>query len=230
MAGLMLELFPADAIAPSLHPGGSPRRRAAAISGAEPEVLLHVLRAEVNLAVWDRTLPQLLGPALRPLAEAAPFTAVTEDEPNTAVDALAAKLPAAAPLDLLLDIRRLATIFAAIAETGGAVRVRLEAITGPACHRWHSDAVGLRLLCTYRGPGTEWLPIAGGARAARGIDPKALPCERGQVTTGTVAILKGEGFRGNAGFGCIHRSPPAGPGERARLLLCIDEPGRIPLE
>jgi len=51
MAGLMLESFPADAIAPSLHPGGSPRRRAAAISGAEPEVLLHVLRAEVNLAV-----------------------------------------------------------------------------------------------------------------------------------------------------------------------------------
>ena len=110
------------------------------------------------------------------------------------------------------------------------MRIRLEAITGPACHRWHSDAVGLRLLCTYRGPGTEWLPIAGGARAARGIDPKALPCERGQVATGAVAILKGEGFRGNAGFGCIHRSPPAGPGERARLLLCIDEPGRIPLE
>ena len=227
MAGLMLESFPADAIAPSLHPGGSPRRRAVAISGAEPEVLLDVLRAEVNLAVWDRTLPQLLGPALRPLAEADPFTTVTEDEPNTAVDALAAKLPAAAPLDLLLDIRRLATIFA---ETGGAVRVRLEAITGPACHRWHSDAVGLRLLCTYRGPGTEWLPIAGGARAARRIDPKALPCERGQLATGAVAILKGEGFRGNAGFGCIHRSPPAGPGERARLLLCIDEPGRIPLE
>ena len=72
MAGLMLESFPADAIAPSLHPGGSPRRRAVAISGAEPEVLLDVLRAEVNLAVWDRTLPQLLGPALRPLAEAAP--------------------------------------------------------------------------------------------------------------------------------------------------------------
>lgn len=230
MAGLTLEAFPEAGIAPPLHPDAPPRQRAVAVSGAEPEVLLEVLRPEVNLAVWHRTLPDALTAGLRPLTDAAPFTAVVEDEPERAVDALAAKLPAAAPIDLLVDIHRLAPAFAAIADTGTAVRIRLEAITGPACHRWHADAVGLRLLCTYRGPGTEWLPIAGGARAARGIDPKALPCERGRVATGAAAILKGEGFPGNAGFGCIHRSPPAGPGERARLLLCIDEPGRIPLE
>jgi hypothetical protein len=230
MAGLTLEAFPDAGIAPPLHPHAPPRRRAVAVSGAEPEVLLDVLRPEVNLAVWHRALPEALTARLHPLTDAAPFTAVVEDEPERAVDALAAKLPAAAPLDLLLDIRRLALAFAAVADTGGAVRIRLEAITGPACHRWHADAVGLRLLCTYRGSGTEWLPISGGARAARGINPKALPCERGRVATGAAAILKGEGFAGNAGFGCIHRSPPAGPGERARLLLCLDEPGRIPLE
>jgi hypothetical protein len=230
MAGLMLEAFPQSGIAPPLHPGAPPRRRAVAVSGAMPEVLLDVLRPEVNLAVWHRALPAALGTAMRPLAAAAPFTAVVEDTPDAAVDALAAKLPAAAPLDLLLDIRALAAAFATVAETGGAVRIRLEAITGPACHRWHADAVGLRLLCTYRGAGTEWLPLAGGAAVARHLDPKALPCARAQVATGAVAILKGERHAGNAGFGCIHRSPPAGPGERARLLLCLDEPGRIPLE
>ncbi|WP_270936957.1 DUF1826 domain-containing protein [Falsiroseomonas oryzae] len=230
MAGLMLEALPEAGIAPPLHPDTPPRRRPVAVSGAEPEILRDVLRPEVNLAIWHRDLATALTAGLRPLADAAPFTAVAEDDPERAVEALAAKLPATAPLDLLLDICRLARTFAAIVDTGGAVRIRLEAITGPACHRWHADAVGLRLLCTYRGAGTEWLPIAGGARAARGIDPKALPCERSRVATGAAAILKGEGFRGNAGFGCIHRSPPAGPGERARLLLCLDEPGRIPLE
>jgi hypothetical protein len=229
MAGLTLETFPSDAIASPLHAGANLGRRAVAVSGAEPKVLLDVLRSEVNLAVWDRTLPATLGPALRLLTEAAPFTAVIEDTPEPAVDALAAKLPAAAPLDLLLDIRRLALLFAAITDTGEALRIRLEAIAGPACHRWHADAVGLRLLCTYRGPGTEWLPLAGGVTVARSLDPKALPDEPKRVATGAVAILKGEGFAGNAGFGCIHRSPPAGPGKRARLLLCIDEPGRIPL-
>ncbi len=230
MAGLMLEAFPGAGLAPPLHPDAPPRRRAVAVSGAEPDVLLHVLRPEVNLVVWHRVLPESLTAGLRPLTDAAPFTAVVEDEPERAVDALAAKLPASAPLGLLLDIRALAMAFAGISDTGGVVRIRLEAITGPACHRWLADAVGLRLLCTYRGPGTEWLPLAGGARTAGGLNPKALPCERGQVATGAAAILKGEGFAGNSGFGCIHRSPPAGPGERARLLLCLDEPGRIPLE
>jgi hypothetical protein len=231
MPGLMLESFPTAALAPPLH-GAAPRmrQRAICVAAAEPEVLIQVLRPEVNLAVWDRTLPGSLAPGLRALCDAAPFAAVVEGEPEGALDALAAKLPAAAPLDLLLDIRALAIAFAGIAETGGAVRIRLEAITGPGCHRWHADAVGLRLLCAYRGPGTEWLPIAGGARIARDLDPKALPCGRAQIATGAVAILKGEGYPGNAGFGCIHRSPPAGPGARTRLLLCLDEPGRIPLE
>lgn len=228
MAGLTCEVFPAAGLLPGLHPATPPRRRAVAVAAAHPEVLLDILRAEVNLAIWQRDLPASLARASRPLCDAAPFAAVAEDTPDAVLDALVAKLPAAASLDLLIDIQRLAVLFAAIADTGGTVRVRLEGISGPACHRWHADAVGLRLLCTYRGAGTEWLPMAGGGAAARELQGSALPCGRAVIATGAVAVLKGEGFPGNAGFGCIHRSPPAAPGERARLLLCIDEPGRIP--
>jgi hypothetical protein len=222
MAGLTLETFPAALRDP-------PRQGGIAISGADPEVLLDIRRPEVNLAIWDRGLPGSLAQPLRILAEGAPFSALAEDLPEVAVDRLAAQLPRSAPLDLLLDIRALAVAFAAIAETGGAVRVRLDAIDDDGCHRWHADAVGLRLLCTYRGPGTEWLPLEGGAVLARGLDPDALPCAPARIATGAAALLKGEAHPGNARLGCIHRSPPAGPGARARLLLCIDEPGRIPL-
>jgi hypothetical protein len=229
MAGLSCEAFPEAGLLPGLHPAAPARRRAVAVSAAYPEVLLDILRPEVNLAIWHRALPASMASAARPLFDAAPFTAVAEDEPEAALGALVAKLPVAPPLDLLLDIQRLAVLFAAVADADSAVQIRLEGITGPACHRWHADAVGLRLLCTYRGAGTEWLPLAGGAAAARDLPGAGLPCGRATIATGAVAILKGEGFRGNAGFGCIHRSPPAAPGERARLLLCIDEPGRIPL-
>lgn len=218
MPGLTLEAFPV----------ASPPRPVA-VSGAEPEVLLDILRPEANLVVWHRDLDPALAARLRALAEAAPFTALAEGEPDTAVEALAEQLPLAAPVDLLLDIRSLAVVFGRLADTDGAVCIRLEAIDDEGCHRWHADAVGLRLLCTYHGAGTEWLPLAGGAQAARGLDPQAPPCERAQVATGAVAILKGEGHPGNAGSGCIHRSPPASPGAGARLLLCLDEPGRIPL-
>jgi len=226
----MLESFSEQGIAPPIHPGGAVRPRGVAVASSEAEILLDILRSHSNLAIWDRDLPAGFTASLKPLVAAAPFTAVVEDTPEAAVDLLDTRLPHPAPLDLLFDIRRLAMTFAVLADCDGPVRIRLEAITGPACHRWHADAVGLRLLCSYWGTGTEWLPLVGGALAARALKADALPCEASQIATGAVAILKSEGYPGDAGFGCIHRSPPTGPGERARLLLCIDEPGRIPLE
>ncbi|MBR0663385.1 DUF1826 domain-containing protein [Roseomonas hellenica] len=225
MSGLLLESFPAASVSPGAE---VPTWRCGAASSADPDVLIGILRPENNLAIWHRDIPDALSRALAALAAEAPFTATAEDAPDQAVDALAGALPRPAPLDLLLDIRRLAVAFAAIADTGGDVRIRLEGIAGRACHRWHADAVGLRLLCTYRGAGTEWLPLAGGAPVARSLDDPALPVMR--IPRGAVAILKGEGHPGNAGAGCIHRSPRVGFRAGPRLLLCLDAPGRIPLE
>lgn len=52
----------------------------------------------------------------------------------------------------------------------------------------------VRLLCTYAGPGTEWLP------------------------PGWVALLRGERAR-PAGGGLVHRSPDS---DAPRLVLVID--------
>lgn len=233
MAGLILETFaeagPGAGPTPPRWPNAALPRQGVAVSAAAPEVLLDILRSEVNLAIWHRDLSAAFSASLAPLLTAAPFTAAAEDTPDAALDALVALLPAAPPLALVSDISALAFAFVAIADVP-ALRIRLEAITGPACHRWHADAIGLRLLCTYRGPGTEWLALSGGARAARDLDADVPPCMPVRLATGAVAILMGEAHPGNAGWGCIHRSPPAGPGARARLLLCFDEPGRIPLE
>ena len=42
-----------------------------------------------------------------------------------------------------------------------------------------------------------------------------------QIVSGEVALLKGEKWHGNEGFGLIHRSPQLAPGER-RLILTLD--------
>lgn len=230
MAGLSREIVASAGSSPGDDPAVHLQRCTAAVTSADAAVLLDIRRPEVNLAIWRRHLPDDLTNAVKSLCDVAPFAGVAEDTPEAALDALVATLPTAVPPNLLIDIERLAITFVAIARTGGAIRLRLEAITGPACHRWHADAVGLRLLCTYRGAGTEWLPMTGGAAAARCLVADALPSSPRRIATGAVALLKGEGFPGNTGFGCIHRSPPTRPGRRARLLLCIDEPGRIPLE
>lgn len=42
-----------------------------------------------------------------------------------------------------------------------------------------------------------------------------------KIGSGEVALLKGEKWHGNEGFGLIHRSPHLDPGER-RLILTLD--------
>lgn len=227
MTALCIETFPPTALAPppqnTSEPDGLPIS-CVAIAARHPAVLAAIHRPEVNLAVWDRDLPpSLTGNALDRLMRAAPFTAIAEGAPREIGPLLSAHLPAAAPADLRGDITDLALFFAALDNEAKAVRVRLEALTHDGCCRWHADAIGLRLLCTYRGPGTKWLPLGGGAATARSIGRGAPPCAAGELPTGAVAILKGEGHPGNQGAGCIHRSPQAGPGEQARLLLCIDQ-------
>ena len=186
---------------------------------------MDILRPEMNLAIWDRRMPASLNRYLSRLASQAPFSVVVEDRIDRALQVLADRIPAGVVPDFMIDIRLLASAFATIAYTGGIVRVRLEAVTDQTCPRWHADAVGFRLLCTYRGSGTEWLPMAGGAAVARRLDSAALPCPPLRLATGAVAILKGEKHPDGEGSGCIHRSPAAG---QARLLLCLDEPDQFP--
>lgn len=219
MLGLCVDTFPALASRTGELP-----TCAVATSSADPAVLTRIHQPEVNLAIWHRDLPPTLrSAALAPLMAAAPFTVIVVGAPEEIADRLAAALPSPVPADLLLDLADLAAVFMLLDRGRSRVRLRLEALVHDGCSRWHADAVGLRLLCTYRGAGTQWLPLLGGASAARSLNGETPALPVGQLPIGAIAVLKGERYPDNAGNGCIHRSPPAGPGQRARLLLCIDQ-------
>lgn len=99
-----------------------------------------------------------------------------------------------------------------------AVGVRLEALDRAMCPGWHSDRTGIRLLCTYRGPGTEWLDDTGIDRGRlRALQPMP-PSDRAAAFD--IVLLKGSLWQGNAGRGAIHRSPA--PRDGIRYLLALD--------
>jgi hypothetical protein len=112
------------------------------------------------------------------------------------------------------------------------VGVRLEVIAQAMCPRFHVDRVGIRLLCTYRGPGTEWLDdshadrsrLAG--RVNRGTDEEsglilhASAVQR--VAPFAVVLLKGSLWQGNGKRGVIHRSPIVPASSAPRVLLALD--------
>jgi hypothetical protein len=206
----LCEVFPPEAGMVSNAP-----RRACAAASTDDAVLLEILRPEVALALWLRPEPDGWRKLTAPLLAAAPFRAACEDAPDAAVDGVLAALGHPVPVALAADMARLASIFAAI--TGHKMaRVRLDGVTHDSCRRFHTDAIGLRLLCTYGGEGTQWTMCGPECRAPH------------QAPACSVALLKGSRHEPPPPDGCLHRSPPVSrlpENRRARILLCIDEPG-----
>lgn len=178
----------------------------------------------------DRTEPTLL---IAPpetdwrtvLADSVPVLVLTRPSPVGAQSALEAvedssrlagtpdELKAALhylPPALAADIDDLVRRFAAL--TGKlTIRLRLEAVEGDACRKFHADYTDIRLVTTYAGPGT---------------DIRQTPAEDAPVTrigTGDIALFKGKLFPGKPPV-LFHRSPPIeGTGER-RVVLVLDSP------
>lgn len=109
------------------------------------------------------------------------------------------------------DAAALATIFAEVMQTP-YLRVRMDVITGNACRKFHIDAVTARLVCTYRGTGTQY-----------GIAPNgAEPAQMSTVPTGSPIILRGTLWPETPSSALRHRSTPIeGTGE-TRLVLVLD--------
>jgi hypothetical protein len=108
---------------------------------------------------------------------------------------------------LYADMRRLAHRFSLVANSP-VVRLRFEYVTDDSCQKFHVDAIGLRLLCTYFGAGTEWV-VCDVVRRMAPMD---------------VAIFKGKAFP-DRGPRIWHRSPPLSTGTfagQSRFVFCID--------
>ena len=112
---------------------------------------------------------------------------------------------------LINDISMLANIFAG-ACAAPFLRLRLSPINTNACRRFHIDAITARLICTYRGTGTQY-----------GISKDGTPpCGIFTVPTGAPTVLRGTNWPEHPASGLLHRSPPIEGTDETRLVLVID--------
>lgn len=197
--------------------------------GSTPEALAKILEDDINLAVWNRQLPvhiadfgSLLLSLNEPLAEALSLD-MRSDEAEPNLQGLASGFSDLEGYEgFIADVSWLVSAFACLL---GAKRIglRLRALDKAICPRFHVDHVPVRLITTYAGIGSQWLKEGAMARQQLG-KPDAEPQDDSliqQIASGDVALLKGEKWHGNEGFGLIHRSPHLAPGER-RLILTLD--------
>ncbi len=112
---------------------------------------------------------------------------------------------------LIDDVAALADIFSDVMQTT-YLRLRLDVVTSNACRKFHIDAIKGRMICTYRGTGTQY------GISTNGDDPSRVFT----VPTGAPILLRGTLWPEKPASGLLHRSPLIeGTGE-TRLVLVLD--------
>ena len=199
--------------------------------GDHPGVLSDIYQEEVNISVWQRDVDSDLSGAVNDVlaANSAIQVALTVS-PESCLAAVNEALQGSHIKPLCEDIAELVDMFCFLFDlkrTG----LRLTALSHAMCPRFHVDRVPCRLVSTYSGTATEWLPhaLVDRSKLGRGNNGKSdeesgLFSSRKDIhrlNQGDVALLKGESWLGNENAGLVHRSPQLQAGEQ-RLLLTLD--------
>ncbi|MEM8980983.1 MAG: DUF1826 domain-containing protein [Pseudomonadota bacterium] len=194
-----------------------------------PEALKTILKPGIGAALWQRDMPKEVQSWLDALKPDALPRARVVLQPH-AVSQMITHLADVAEMPkgperawFEADVTALAARFSNLMETP-YLRLRLDVISSNACRKFHIDAITARLLCTYRGTGTQY------GISEYGEEPN----EVSTVATGAPLILRGtlwpSGHPADAheepaeppAKALLHRSPPIeGTGE-TRLVLVLD--------
>jgi Protein of unknown function (DUF1826) len=196
-------------------------------TSSELEVLEQLHQDQVSLVSWHRELPsgvdaQLVAWARRCPAQFDEIVSMPSYDLSAATRGLAEPARAWLTMDVAILLARLAHLAHA-----RRLRVFFGAVRTDQCRKFHVDYLRYRLITTYVGPGTEWVPDDAVRREA--LDhPLDCPCDANKeivrdasavrhAVPGEVIVMKGA--RHQSHRGAVHRSPPIEGTGRVRVVL-----------
>jgi hypothetical protein len=186
---------------------------------AELADLVEIFEPGVQVCSWQREIDPLIGSYLSALNQTAELQVIESLSPDT--QSKLRRLPdGSGRTDLIGDLSFLGEI---VCELMGCseVGLRLARVGRAMCPGWHIDRTSIRLVCTYQGPGTEWLDD----QSIERIDLDAARYRENSMTqaaTGEIVLLKGALWQENEALGAVHRSPELAPGAALRTLVTLD--------
>lgn len=174
-----------------------------------------IFKKEKNIALWERTLDENLIKAAQFFIDKRPFFEFSQIvKRETIEEKLISKLGSDEEIiELIRDIKLLVIEFCNLFNLKQAW-LRLDSINKPMCPKFHTDDVVCRMVTTYIGPGTQWIP-------QEIVNKKIKKTNIMQLDIGHVGLLKGESWKGNQGKGLVHRSPHDSNNYK-RLYLTLD--------
>ena len=197
-----------------------------------PAVLTDIYTQDTNMCIWRRELSAELLTDIEQYLQGKPNMSITKiiksDAINQELNDILKDFP---NVTVLRDnIAELIDMFSCLFDLK-QVGFRLNVLEHAMCPRFHVDKIPCRLITTYSGNGTQWLPHDRVNRDKLGFKSQGLGDEQSGlylnaddiqiVKTGHVALLKGELWQGNEEAGLVHRSPPASSDEK-RLVMTLD--------
>ena len=191
-----------------------------------------IFKVKNNISIWQRDIGNLILESSKNILSSNPnleFSKIVK--PDNVEKTLSENIDSSKESDYLFkDISKVVNIFCDLFSVDSAW-LRLDAVYGPMCPRFHVDNVKCRLVTTYVGPATQWLPndIIDRSKLGHGNEGKSdeisglylKESDVNQLAIGHIALLKGESWDGNKGHGLVHRSPEQ-EGEYKRLYMTID--------
>lgn len=185
--------------------------------------LVEIFDPAVQVCVWQREMDPRVSTYLAGLERTDTLQAIetlsAEGRPRLA-RLPAGPEPAPGRAALIDDLSLLREI---VCELLGcpAVGLRLTRVGHAMCPGWHIDRVGIRLVCTYQGPGTQWLDHQGVDRCEQSL-ARLADGAFVQAGPGDLVLLKGALWQDNEGLGAVHRSPEIAIGVGPRTLVTLD--------
>ena len=122
------------------------------------------------------------------------------------------EMPDCAERQLLLDDICLLAHKSSELFASAYLRLRFDVVTTNKCPKFHIDHVAARLLCTYRGAGTEY----------SFLDDQKRPAEHVSTPNCAAIVLRGTKWPTDCANNLVHRSPEINDENETRLLLVID--------
>ena len=192
----------------------------------------NIFNRDINISVWKRNLnSNILHASEILLIKNSDLQFSELVNKNFSIDFLVDKIGADEKLiSFYEDIQYLTKLFCELFDIKDAW-LRIDAIDKPMCPRFHADHLKCRLVTTYYGPGTQWLPNSlvnrnklghgnnGLADDISGLFSKKSDIEN--LDVGDIGLLKGEAWVNNEGLGLVHRSPHTDSNYK-RLYVTID--------
>lgn len=200
-------------------------------SAEQPTALSDIYNSNINIAIWRRNFNEELTSEISQFLTTNPnFSKSLTVSPETAYEKLDNATNGSSSKALLENMVELVEMFCYLLELD-QVGLRLAVLNDAMCPRFHFDQVPCRLVTTYHGTATQWLPndVVDRSKLGHGSNgqPDSLSGLYNQesdvqhLSCGDVALLKGERWSGNENAGLVHRSPITSSDE-TRLLLTLD--------